>query len=158
MLTFDDCLKVCCLSEDEIDAIAEHENRPEMIALELGNYLVRTPDGRLRIKAMILDDIAAAMGIGTHLLEAYGEHVAGAAVIIHSENDYRVPIEEGEQWFMALKKRHVPVELVRYPRSSHGLSRAGEPWLLVDRLGRLRQWFSYWLQGEGTPVAATPSP
>jgi formate--tetrahydrofolate ligase len=23
-----------------------------------------------------LDDIAAAMGIGTHLLEAYGEHVA----------------------------------------------------------------------------------
>ena len=41
----------------------------------------------------------------------------------------------------ALKKLGVPVELVRYPRSSHGLSRTGEPWLLVDRLERLRSWF-----------------
>jgi dipeptidyl aminopeptidase/acylaminoacyl peptidase len=46
---------------------------------------------------------------------------------------------------MALKKRNVPVELVRYPRSSHGLSRTGEPWLLVDRLERIRSWFQYWL-------------
>jgi len=64
LLTFDDCLKVCCLTEDEIDAIAEHENLPEMVALELANYLVQTPDGRLRIKAMILDDIATAEAHG----------------------------------------------------------------------------------------------
>jgi len=30
--------------------------------------------------------------------------------------------------------------------SSGVMSRSGEPWLLVDRLGRLRQWFSYWLE------------
>jgi len=36
---------------------------------------------------------------------------------------------------------------VRYPRSNHDLSRTGEPWLLVDRLGRIRQWFAFWLQG-----------
>lgn len=60
MLTFDDCLKVCCLTEEEIDAIAEHENLPEMIALELGNYLVQTSDGRRCIRRMILDDIASA--------------------------------------------------------------------------------------------------
>jgi dipeptidyl aminopeptidase/acylaminoacyl peptidase len=47
---------------------------------------------------------------------------------------------------MALKKQGVAVELVRYPRSTHELSRSGEPWLLVDRLGRLRQWFGYWLK------------
>ena len=46
---------------------------------------------------------------------------------------------------MALKHREVPTELVRYPRSSHGLSRSGEPWLLVDRLERLRSWFAHWL-------------
>ena len=46
---------------------------------------------------------------------------------------------------MALKKRGIPTELVRYPRSSHGLSRTGEPWLLVDRLERIRSWFTYWL-------------
>jgi dipeptidyl aminopeptidase/acylaminoacyl peptidase len=76
---------------------------------------------------------------------AYVEHVTAPTLIIHSENDFRVPIEEGEQWFMALKKRHVPVELVRYPRSSHGLSRTGEPWLLVDRLERIRSWLVHWL-------------
>jgi hypothetical protein len=46
------------------------------------------------------------------------------------------------------------VELVRYPRSTHDLSRTGEPWLLVDRLGRLRQWFGHWLKPSG---AATTS-
>jgi dipeptidyl aminopeptidase/acylaminoacyl peptidase len=76
---------------------------------------------------------------------SYVEHVTAPTLIIHSENDYRTPIGDGEQWFMALKKRAVPVELVRYPRSSHGLSRRGEPWLLVDRLERIRSWFVHWL-------------
>ncbi|MFL5578331.1 MAG: S9 family peptidase [Gemmatimonadaceae bacterium] len=69
-------------------------------------------------------------------------------LIVQSEEDFRTPIGNAELWFMALRKRGVPVELVRYPRSTHELSRSGEPWLLVDRLGRLRQWFGYWLQGE----------
>jgi dipeptidyl aminopeptidase/acylaminoacyl peptidase len=76
---------------------------------------------------------------------SYVENVSAPTLIIHSENDYRTPIADGEQWFMSLKKRGVPVELVRYPRSSHGLSRTGEPWLLVDRLERLKSWFVHWL-------------
>ncbi len=76
---------------------------------------------------------------------SYVEHVTAPTLIIEGENDYRTPMAEGEQWFMALKKRQVPVELVRYPRSSHGLSRTGEPWLLVDRLERIRSWLVHWL-------------
>ena len=67
-------------------------------------------------------------------------------LIVQSEEDHRTPMGGAEIWFMALKKQGVPVELVRYPRSTHELSRSGEPWLLVDRLGRLRQWFGYWLK------------
>ena len=66
-------------------------------------------------------------------------------LMVQSEEDFRTPMGDAEQWFVALRKRNVPVEFVRYPRSTHELSRSGEPWLLVDRLGRLRQWFSYWL-------------
>ena len=66
-------------------------------------------------------------------------------LIVQSEDDFRTPMGNAELWFIALKKQGVPVELVRYPRSTHELSRSGEPWLLVDRLGRLRQWFTYWL-------------
>jgi dipeptidyl aminopeptidase/acylaminoacyl peptidase len=66
-------------------------------------------------------------------------------LLVQSEDDFRTPIGNAELWFMALKKQGTPVEFVRYPRSTHELSRSGEPWLLVDRLGRLRQWFAYWL-------------
>jgi len=83
---------------------------------------------------------------------SYVENVTAPTLIIHSENDYRTPIGDGEQWFMSLMKRGVPTELVRYPRSSHGLSRTGEPWLLVDRLERIRSWFAHWLI-EGGAVA-----
>ena len=76
---------------------------------------------------------------------SYVENVTAPTLIIHSENDYRTPIGDGEQWFMSLKKLGVPVEMVRYPRSSHGLSRTGEPWLLVDRMERIRSWFVHFL-------------
>jgi dipeptidyl aminopeptidase/acylaminoacyl peptidase len=66
-------------------------------------------------------------------------------LIVQSEEDHRTPMADAEQWFMALEKQGVPVEFVRYPRSTHDLSRTGEPWLLVDRLARLRQWFLHWL-------------
>ena len=66
--------------------------------------------------------------------------------ILQSEEDHRTPMTDAEQWFAALKRQGTPVEFVRYPRSTHDLSRSGEPWLLVDRLGRLRDWFAYWLK------------
>jgi dipeptidyl aminopeptidase/acylaminoacyl peptidase len=69
-------------------------------------------------------------------------------LIVQSEEDHRTPMADAEQWFVALQKNKVPVEFVRYPRSTHDLSRTGEPWLLVDRLGRLRQWFNHWLKDE----------
>jgi len=65
--------------------------------------------------------------------------------ILQSEEDHRTPMTDAEQWFAALKRQGTPVEFVRYPRSTHDLSRSGEPWLLVDRLGRLRDWFGHWL-------------
>lgn len=77
----------------------------------------------------------------------YVNKVKTPMLIVQSEEDHRTPMGSAEIWFMSLKKQGVPVELVRYPRSNHDLSRTGEPWLLVDRLGRLRQWFGYWLQG-----------
>ncbi|MDF2766483.1 MAG: hypothetical protein K0S81_3478 [Rhodospirillales bacterium] len=60
MLSFEDCVAFCDLTEDEIDAIAQHEGIPELPAAELGAALLRRPDGVARIRAMILDDIAQA--------------------------------------------------------------------------------------------------
>ena len=79
------------------------------------------------------------------------KNVKTPTLIVQSEDDHRTPMGNAELWFMSLRKRGVPAEFVRYPRSTHELSRSGEPWLLVDRLGRLRQWFTYWL-AEGGPA------
>lgn len=76
----------------------------------------------------------------------YVRQVRTPTFILQSEEDHRTPMTDAEQWFAALKRQGTPVEFVRYPRSTHDLSRTGEPWLLVDRLGRLRDWFGYWLK------------
>jgi dipeptidyl aminopeptidase/acylaminoacyl peptidase len=76
----------------------------------------------------------------------YVRSVQTPTFILQSEEDHRTPMTDAEQWFMALRKQGTPVEFVRYPRSTHDLSRTGEPWLLVDRLGRLRDWFNHWLK------------
>jgi uncharacterized hydantoinase/oxoprolinase family protein len=64
MLTIKDCLDFCELTEDEILAIAEHENLPEVVALELGNALAQTAAGEQRVEEMIVDDIVAAQRAG----------------------------------------------------------------------------------------------
>lgn len=78
----------------------------------------------------------------------YVNRVRTPMLLVQSEEDFRTAMGSAEMWYESLRKRGIPAEFVRYPRSNHDLSRAGEPWLLVDRLGRLRQWFGYWLQGE----------
>jgi dipeptidyl aminopeptidase/acylaminoacyl peptidase len=89
----------------------------------------------------------------------YVQRVQTPMLLVQSEEDFRTAMGSAEIWYEALKKRGIPAEFVRYPRSNHDLSRNGEPWLLVDRLGRLRQWFGHWLQGvPTTPAAVTTSP
>jgi S-ribosylhomocysteine lyase LuxS involved in autoinducer biosynthesis len=64
VLTRQDCLALCELSEEEVAAIAEHEHVPELVAMELGQYLCHTPEGEARIERMIVDDIAHARETG----------------------------------------------------------------------------------------------
>jgi len=62
--------------------------------------------------------------------------------IEQQEHDYRCAMEQAEQMFMALKAREVPVEFVRYPNESHGMSRGGQPHHRTGRLARHLAWFA----------------
>ncbi|MCF8150979.1 MAG: hypothetical protein K9J80_09570, partial [Sulfuritalea sp.] len=85
-LSLQDCIDMSDLSEDEILAIGEHEHLPELLAVELGSYLVHTPGGEKRIKRMIQDDIKSAQAKGDKkrsallkkVLKHYLEHHAAA--------------------------------------------------------------------------------
>ena len=70
----------------------------------------------------------------------YARNVRTPTLILHSDMDFRVPIEQGEQWFRALQHYGVPSELVLFPRENHNLTRTGEPKHLVESL----EWQVYW--------------
>jgi hypothetical protein len=65
-LSLQECIDMSDLTEDEILAIAEHEHLPEIVALELGAYLIHESGGEKRIKRMIQDDIKRSQEKGDH--------------------------------------------------------------------------------------------
>jgi dipeptidyl aminopeptidase/acylaminoacyl peptidase len=69
-------------------------------------------------------------------------------LVIHSENDLRCPIEQGEQVFVSLKKQGVDTEMVRFPEEPHGLSRGGRTDRRVERLEHISRWFKRYLKGD----------
>lgn len=64
MITFEDCVAMCGLSEEEVLAVAEHEHIPEMAAAALAQYLLGQAHGTEKIRDMLRDDIRAALARG----------------------------------------------------------------------------------------------
>ncbi len=77
----------------------------------------------------------------------YARNVKTPTLILHSDNDFRVPLEQGEQWFRALKKFGVTTEIVMFPRENHNLTRTGEPRHLVESLNWQLYWFDRFVIG-----------
>lgn len=90
MISLEDCIALCGLTETEIAAIAEHEHLPDIAAATLGQYMMNRPHGVDRIRQMIVDDIRAALGAGNkahaaqlmsalrHLLTTYSTEFGSA--------------------------------------------------------------------------------
>jgi dipeptidyl aminopeptidase/acylaminoacyl peptidase len=83
----------------------------------------------------------------------YVQSVTTPILILHSDNDYRVPIEQGEQWFRALKHFGKTAEIVFFPRENHNLTRTGEPKHLVESMNWQLWWFDKYLDGKTDAVA-----
>ena len=71
----------------------------------------------------------------------YIKNVNTPLMIVHSEQDLRCPMEQGEQFFTALKRLKKETVLVRFPDESHGLSRCGTPSRRVERMRLYLEWF-----------------
>lgn len=76
----------------------------------------------------------------------YVKNMTTPLLIIHSEQDYRCPIEQGEQLYIALKKLGRTTEFVRFPGEPHGLSRMGKPKHRRERLQHIVRWFDRYLK------------
>jgi len=76
----------------------------------------------------------------------YFGNIKTPTLVMHSEQDMRCDIEQGEQVFVALKVLGVETELVRFPRESHGLSRGGRTDRRIVRLNHILRWFDKYLK------------
>jgi len=63
-------------------------------------------------------------------------------LIVHGEQDYRVPVSQGREFYSALRHLGVPAEYVTYPREGH---QVGERHHQRDLLARLRDWYKTYL-------------
>ena len=75
------------------------------------------------------------------------DEVSTPTLVIHSEADWRCPVEQGQRWFAALRMRGVPTELLLFPGEGHELSRSGRPRHRRQRFDHILRWW-----GEQLPV------
>ena len=68
---------------------------------------------------------------------------------VHSAEDHRCTVGQGEALFASLRAQGVEARLVRFPNESHGLSRGGRPWHRVRRLQEYLDWFARHLGPRG---------
>jgi dipeptidyl aminopeptidase/acylaminoacyl peptidase len=78
-------------------------------------------------------------------------------LVVHSEEDWRTPIAQGEVMFRGLKAQRKPVAMVRFPGENHELSRSGTPSRRVQRLEHAVRWFGHWLMDRPAPEYGVPA-
>jgi dipeptidyl aminopeptidase/acylaminoacyl peptidase len=76
----------------------------------------------------------------------YAPAVETPVLLLHGEADLRCPIEQAEQYFVALKRHGKDVEFVRFPDCSHLFLRVGHPKMREEYLRRTLDWFQHYLQ------------
>jgi dipeptidyl aminopeptidase/acylaminoacyl peptidase len=80
-----------------------------------------------------------------HSPATYVHQIETPVLIIHSENDLRCNIEQGEHLFTALRLLGKDVEMLRFPAESHELTRSGSPLHRVVRFEAILEWFGRYL-------------
>lgn len=91
----------------------------------------------------LLDDSRALWDISPL---KYADNVTTPLLIMHGEEDQRCPIEQGEQFYVALKHRKKDTTFVRFPGAGHELSRGGAPAMRIERLKHMCRWFREYLK------------
>lgn len=73
----------------------------------------------------------------------YAGNVITPTLFVHGEVDHRVPFEEAEQFYTALKKNGVPAKVIRYAGKSHG---GWGHWNNVHRIINELAWWEKYLK------------
>ena len=72
----------------------------------------------------------------------YADRISIPMLIIHSEHDWRCPVEQAQRLFVALRLRGVPAEMLLFPGEGHELTRTGRPSHRMARFEAILDWWS----------------
>ena len=78
----------------------------------------------------------------------YINNMKTPTLFIHSNEDYRCPLEQGMQLFTALKEKGVPARFCMFKGENHELSRSGKPTHRIRRLEEITNWMDSHLAQE----------
>jgi dipeptidyl aminopeptidase/acylaminoacyl peptidase len=127
--------------------IVSHNNRFQCAVSQRGVYNLISFTGTSDVPSLIFGEFDVYPWedhdlLWRHSPVAYAHQIKTPLLIIHSENDFRVPIEQAEQLFSFVRYSGGTVEMWRYPREGHELSRSGEPEHRMSRLRKMTDWFN----------------
>ncbi|MGN0517845.1 MAG: prolyl oligopeptidase family serine peptidase [Acutalibacteraceae bacterium] len=71
----------------------------------------------------------------------YANQVKTPTLFLHSEEDYRCPIDQGYQMYTALIAHGIESKLIQFKGENHDLSRTGKPKHRIRRLEEITSWF-----------------
>jgi dipeptidyl aminopeptidase/acylaminoacyl peptidase len=77
----------------------------------------------------------------------YADKIETPMLLIHSEEDWRCPLEQAQRLFVTLKLRRAEVEMLVFPGEGHELSRSGLPSHRVARFEAILDWWARHLNG-----------
>jgi dipeptidyl aminopeptidase/acylaminoacyl peptidase len=73
---------------------------------------------------------------------SFADRIGIPLLIVHSEHDWRCPVEQAQRLFVALRRRGAPVEMLLFPGEGHELSRTGRPKHRLARFEAVLSWFA----------------
>ncbi|PLT31413.1 S9 family peptidase [Peribacillus deserti] len=75
----------------------------------------------------------------------YVSKIETPLLLLHGERDFRCPIEQAEQFFVALKRQKKEAVLVSYPGENHEITRSGKPLARINHTEQIKDWFLKYL-------------
>jgi dipeptidyl aminopeptidase/acylaminoacyl peptidase len=126
--------------------IVSHTDRFVSAVSQRGVYNLLTEFATSDIPSFIEDELGISAteyptALWAHSPIAHAHKIKTPLLIIHSENDFRVPIAEAEQLFTMVRRTGGTVQMVRFPRDGHEMTRSGEPEHRVSSLTHMIEWF-----------------
>lgn len=124
-----------------------HDHRFAAAIVERGFLDPATFQGTSDIGSFFGDEYVGtdAAAIRAQSPMAVVDQVTTPTLVIHSELDFRCPLEQATRYYTALRRGGTDAELLVFPGENHELTRSGRPRHRVERFEAILDWWSRYL-------------